>query len=119
VLAARAWPLTKLGDAYGVFVETFTPLRDFLGDGGALSELDALIARVLLIHEYRRIVLRDPRLPSMVLPPDWPGNAARGLCAEIYRALLPPSESWLDAHAIDETGAALAADPLIFKRFLA
>jgi len=118
-LAGRAWPLAKLGDAYGAFVATFAALLDFLRDGGALSELDALIARVLLIHEYRRIVLRDPLLPAVVLPPDWPGNAARALCAEVYRALLAPSESWLDVHAIDDSGAALSADPLIFERFSA
>jgi phenylacetic acid degradation operon negative regulatory protein len=116
-LAVRAWPLTRLGDAYSAFSATFTVLGDFLRSGGALSELDALIARVLLIHEYRRIVLRDPLLPAVVLPPDWPGNAARDLCAEVYRALLVPSESWLDGHAIDDSGAALPANRLIFERF--
>ena len=82
-----------------------------------LSDLDALIARVLLIHEYRRVVLRDPVLPPVVLPKDWPGHVARILCAEVYRALLASSEAWLDGHAIDDSGAALPANRLIFERF--
>ena len=116
-LAARAWPLARLGEAYGAFVATFTALRDFLRGGGMLSDLDALIARVLLIHEYRRVVLRDPVLPPVVLPKDWPGHVARILCAEVYRALLASSEAWLDGHAIDDSGAALPANRLIFERF--
>jgi len=59
-------------------------------------------ARILLIHHYRRVVLRDPLLPTALLPPDWPGQAARRLCGEIYRGLLPASEQWLDRYGTNE-----------------
>ena len=116
ILAARAWPLAALGEAYQHFARVFTGLRDHLAGGLPLSPVEAMAARVLLIHEYRRIVLRDPLLPALVLPEDWPGDAARRLCAEIYRALLVASESWLDAHAIDEAGP-LPASAVVFDRF--
>jgi len=116
-LAARAWPLDALAASYNAFIDSFSTLRDFLAAGGACEDMEAMAARVLLIHQYRRIVLRDPRLPEDVLPENWPGTAARSLCAEVYRALLPASEAWLDAHAIDETGAALVRNPAIFERF--
>ncbi|MDE2200396.1 MAG: phenylacetic acid degradation operon negative regulatory protein PaaX [Rhodospirillales bacterium] len=116
-LAARAWPLAELGGAYAGFVATFTPLRDALRAGATLCPIDAMAARVLLIHEYRRIVLRDPLLPALVLPQGWPGDAARTLCAEVYRAILPPSETWLDANAVGEAGTPLPANKLIFNRF--
>ena len=103
--------------SYADFVQSFTPLRDFLAGGGVCTPMEAMAARVLLIHQYRRIVLRDPRLPDAVLPEHWPGTAARCLCAEVYRALLPASEAWLDAHAIDETGAALVRNSEVFQRF--
>jgi phenylacetic acid degradation operon negative regulatory protein len=80
------------------------PLGVALAAGGGMSDLDRLVARVLLIHEYRRIVLRDPLLPAEILPADWPGAAARALCAEIYGALVEGSERWLDAHAVNEHG---------------
>jgi phenylacetic acid degradation operon negative regulatory protein len=55
-----------------------------------------MLARILLIHKYRRVLLRDPLLPPALLPADWPAAEARALCGRIYRALLPPSEQWLD-----------------------
>ena len=116
-LATRAWPLEELAKSYAAFVASFAGLRDFLAAGGQCDALESLAARVLLIHQYRRIVLRDPRLPESVLPEAWPGTAARLLCAELYRALLPASEAWLDAHAVDETGAALVGNPSVFARF--
>src|SRR5215472_15385608 len=38
------------------------------------------------------------------LPKDWPGRAARALCGEIYRAILPASEQWLDRNGSNEDG---------------
>lgn len=115
-LAARSWPLETTADAYLRFIDSFAPLRTALEGASRLDDLEALVARVLLIHEYRRIVLRDPLLPAELLPPDWPGDAARALCGALYRNLVGPSERWLDANAIDENGP-LAASPEVFTRF--
>ncbi len=116
-LAARSWPLEETGADYARFLEAFGPLRAAVAAGRGLSDLDCLVARVLLIHDYRRIVLRDPILPAEVLPPDWPGTAARALCAQVYAALLPGSERWLDENAVDETGASLPASDEVWRRF--
>lgn len=103
-LAQRAWPLSETADAYRRFLDAFAPLRDWIAAGGVLADLDALTARTLLIHEYRRVVLRDPLLPPALLPEQWPGAASRQLCAAIYQALLPASERWLDQNGRDEDG---------------
>jgi phenylacetic acid degradation operon negative regulatory protein len=63
------------------------------------------------------VVLRDPLLPTALLPTDWPGRAARTLCGEIYRALLPASEQWLDRHATNESGPLPKAGPELVRRF--
>ena len=83
----------------------------------ALSDADAFTARILLIHHYRRVVLRDPLLPTALLPADWPGRAARKLCGEIYRGLLPASEQWLDRYASNENGPLPAAGKELSRRF--
>lgn len=93
-LAARAWPVARVAEGYRRFTGLFGDLH---AASGGLAPLDALAVRVLLIHEYRRVVLRDPRLPSGLLPQDWPGTEARRLCAQLYAALAPASECWLDA----------------------
>jgi phenylacetic acid degradation operon negative regulatory protein len=104
-LAAASWPLADIADGYGRFIKAFAPLQAALAGTMALSPLDALVARVLIVHEFRRIVLREPMLPRALLPPAWPGDEAGRLCQALYRLLLGPSERWLDAHAVDETGA--------------
>ncbi|RAI35963.1 phenylacetic acid degradation operon negative regulatory protein PaaX [Rhodoplanes roseus] len=116
-LAARSWPLDATAEAYHRFIETFEPLRAALDREAVPTDIEALVARVLLIHEYRRIVLRDPVLPAALLPADWPGTAARTLCAGLYRDLLEPSERWLDAHAVDESGAPLRRGKDVLRRF--
>jgi phenylacetic acid degradation operon negative regulatory protein len=103
-LAARAWPLGEIAEAYEHFMAAFAPLLAALEKGMKPSELDAIMARVLMIHEYRRIVLRDPALPAEILPEHWPGRAARELCAALYRHLAGPSENWLDRNGLDELG---------------
>jgi phenylacetic acid degradation operon negative regulatory protein len=116
-LARQVWLPDRLEQGYRRFVAAFAPLRTALAGGTSLTELEALVARLLLIHEYRRQVLHDPLLPATLLPEDWPGNAARSLCAEIYPALLPGSERWLDEHGLTEAGRLPAADSSLYRRF--
>lgn len=116
-LAAQAWPLARMAASYDHFVEAFTPLRRALDGGATLDPAAAAVARLLLIHEYRRIILRDPVLPAELLPGDWPGERARGLCRGIYPRLLPASEVWLDQHGENQDGALPPPDPGLFRRF--
>ncbi|MBV8701939.1 MAG: phenylacetic acid degradation operon negative regulatory protein PaaX [Bradyrhizobium sp.] len=116
-LLSESWPLERTAEAYLKFMKIFAPLSDWLGRGEALSDIDAFTARILLIHHYRRVVLRDPLLPNALLPKDWPGQAARKLCGEIYRALLPASEQWLDRHASNENGPLRAPGGALARRF--
>jgi phenylacetic acid degradation operon negative regulatory protein len=116
-LLSESWPLQRTADAYLKFIKTFEPLRGSIGRGEALSDADAFTARILLIHHYRRVVLRDPLLPPPLLPRDWPGRAARKLCGEIYRGLLPASEQWLDAHASNENGPLPKPGRALARRF--
>jgi phenylacetic acid degradation operon negative regulatory protein len=116
-LLSESWPLDRTADAYLKFMKTFEPLRGWIGRREKLSEADAFTARILLIHYYRRVVLRDPLLPSALLPRDWPGRAARKLCGEIYRGLLPSSEKWLDRNGLNEDGPLPAAGAELARRF--
>jgi phenylacetic acid degradation operon negative regulatory protein len=98
-------------------MKMFEPLRGWIDHRGPLADADAFTARILLIHHYRRVVLRDPLLPTALLPADWPGRAARKLCGEIYRGLLPASEQWLDRHGTNVSGPLPAAGKELARRF--
>lgn len=109
--AARVWPVAQLGAAYALFLNRFAPLE---AEALRLAPIRAMLARVLLIHEYRRIALRDPMLPPGLLPVAWPGQRARQLCNDLYRLLLPASEAWLDS---DEAGPLPPPGPQLLVRF--
>jgi phenylacetic acid degradation operon negative regulatory protein len=118
-LAAQIWPIDRLAESYRRFLAAFAPWATQIAGGAALSDLEALVARLLLIHEYRRLVLRDPLLPEPLVPPGWPGHQARALCAEVYPLLLPASERWLDEHAMNEDGRLPPAHVSLLERFRA
>ena len=116
-LLADSWPLENIADAYLKFMKTFEPLRSWITRRAPLANGDAFTARILLIHHYRRVVLRDPLPPLALLPKDWPGRAARALCGEIYRAILPASEQWLDRNGGNEDGPLPKAGSELGNRF--
>jgi phenylacetic acid degradation operon negative regulatory protein len=92
---AAAWPEAATAAAhYRDLLARFAPID---AARAAPRPLDALAARALLIHLWRRAVLRDPGLPAEIAPADWPGEAARALAARLHWRLAGPSEAWLDA----------------------
>jgi phenylacetic acid degradation operon negative regulatory protein len=75
------------------------------------------MARTLMVHDFRRLLLRDPELPAVLLPARWPGQQARDLCRELYQRLLPASEGYLDQHLQLATGEVPAATAVLAQRF--
>jgi phenylacetic acid degradation operon negative regulatory protein len=104
LLVARAYDLAALEADYATFSAAFARVRENLEAGRKVAGLEAVAMRVLVIHAFRRIVLRDPMIPARYLPEEWPGLAARATAASIWRALIRPSEAWLDANAASAYG---------------
>ena len=112
----HAWDLAALAAAYRAFLRRFgSVIERFRGD-----ELDAeqcFVVRTLLIHAYRRVLLRDPQLPAALLPLDWPGSAAAGLCRDFYRLTHRAAERHLLATLEGPAGPLPPADPAFHRRF--
>jgi len=111
------WDLKELATAYQGFVTKFGALGGALADGAELTDWDCLLARMMLIHEYRRIILRDPLLPTELLPPDWAGTQARRLTRDIYERIVEPSEQWVSTHFEREDGALPSPNRKFWQRF--
>jgi phenylacetic acid degradation operon negative regulatory protein len=118
-LVAHAWNLGELSDAYGRFIATYMPaLAELRCDrNSAIDEEEAFLLRLLLIHDYRRLLLRDPELPDVLVPAGWPGQTARALCKELYRRLLAPSERYLDSCFRTADGKCPSLDVTLEERF--
>jgi phenylacetic acid degradation operon negative regulatory protein len=84
---ADAWDLAALARHYREFLRRFGNVIDRfrIVDKATPDPAQALVVRTLLIHAYRRVLLRDPQLPAALLPLDWPGAAAFALCRDFYR----------------------------------
>ena len=116
-LVQRCWDLAALAGAYRGFLAAFAPLGDALAGGFAPAPLPALLARLLLIHDYRRLILRDPMLPPALLPPDWIGREAYAAARRLYRALAPAAERWIDDHLYGRDGPLPAPGAAFRRRF--
>lgn len=80
-----------------------------------LAPPDAMGARVLLIHRWRRIVLRYPALTECLLPAFC--NGLHDRVASAYRLLLGASETWLKAGSVEGFALQDGSDAVLRRRF--
>ena len=112
----QLWRTGDLAEAYHRFLATFGNLFD-QPDWRRCAPMTALATRTLLIHAFRRLVLRDPLLPPHALPSAWPGEQARAQTATLYRHVLTPSEMWLTRHQGGAPGDLKPAEQRLHARF--
>lgn len=118
-LAEACWRFDQLGLAYRSLLDDLGGLASAPQSLARLDDAQAFQVRLLLIHEWRRVVLHDPRLPRALMPVDWPGAEARDAVRKIYWAVSPGCERWLDACAVNERGGLPPASKAAARRFSA
>jgi len=94
---ARLWDLSALAADYRRFLALFGGVieRFRMRAIEASDPAQCFVVRTLLIHAFRRVLLRDPRLPPALLPLDWPGTAAFALTRDFYRLTAAQAEAHL------------------------
>jgi len=103
-LVAQCWNFAALAGDYRRFCAKFAPLGAALERRWMPDPLEALLARLILVQDYHRIVLRDPLLPPALHQDAWIGHEAYALARQIYRGVIAPSELWIDRHFRDLEG---------------
>ena len=116
-LVHNSWQLEQVAQAYKDFLKRYRPLLKWSQSKQTPSSETAYIARTLLIHDYRRILLHDTLLPDELLPPAWPGAAALKLTGLIYKALAPASIDYIVTELEPGDGPMPAADASFWSRF--
>ncbi len=116
---ATAWDLSMLAADYRRFLQRFGAVIDRFraADEGAHDPQQCFVVRTLLIHAYRRVLLRDPLLPAALLPLDWPGAAAYALCRDFYRLTHRCAERHLAATLANNHEDFPPADAAFYQRF--
>ena len=116
-LVGLGWNLDDLGLRYQRFVKKFALVLASLMHLRSRDDQACFMVRTLMIHEYRRLHLRDPLLPPRLLPVDWPGAQAAVLCREIYSRVFAPSEAYLSQVAVQLDGPLPLPDASVLQRF--
>ena len=115
-VAQHKWNLDELQGMYQEFFSFYRAIDASL-DADNIDPQSAFVLRTLLIHEYRRILLRDPDFPEAVLPADWAGQNAQALTRRIYRKLITSSLSYVQANLQNADGALPEATATFQRRF--
>ena len=113
----ESWNIEELAAHYSEFIQLFRPLWQALREQESLDPEECFLARTLLIHEYRKLLLRDPQLPDELLPGDWEGRAARQLARNIYRLIYAQAEVWLNTVMETADGPLPEAGESFYRRF--
>jgi len=116
-LLREGWDLAELSRGYQRFVSSFESVRAMLDSRAVPLAETAFVIRTLLIHEYRKIHLRDPLLPHSLLPQDWIGTRASELCRDLYRMVFAAAEQHVSDAAETLEGKLVAPARETFKRF--
>ncbi|RAU21180.1 phenylacetic acid degradation operon negative regulatory protein PaaX [Paramagnetospirillum kuznetsovii] len=111
------WDLKRLAEDYDEFLDMFRPLWQALSGNGDLDPEQCFVVRTLLMHGYRRALLRDPMLPDELLPANWPGTAARALCRNLYRLVQAAAETHVMSLLETAEGPVPEAQPSYYTRF--
>ncbi|MEH6825072.1 MAG: phenylacetic acid degradation operon negative regulatory protein PaaX [Motiliproteus sp.] len=113
----ECWNLDGLSQHYELFLSQFRPVWQEFSQQDRLEPQACFMARTLLAHEYRKILLSDPLLPEALLPGDWEGRAARQLCRNLYRLIWEPAEQHLQATLENADGPLPEPDARFYQRY--
>ena len=116
-LVLSRWNLDELRQRYKSFTQQYRAALKSLKSSRSANGHSLLLLRVLLIHEYRRILLSDPELPAAMLPKSWDGYIAQALTGEVYRRITTISSQWVNRQLLNADGLLAGGQGILKTRF--
>lgn len=89
---AEYWDLDQYKRAYQQFIDLFQEVPQWLPH---LAPELALTLRLLMVHQYRRMILRTPYLPVPAVPEQHLETEARRLFARLYQQLSALADTYI------------------------
>jgi phenylacetic acid degradation operon negative regulatory protein len=116
------WQLSELENSYRDFLDFYRPICQQLLNQQDKSEplniTDCFLIRAILIHDYRRILLRDPDFPQEMLTQGWVGYEANDLVKKVYKMLVEPSTAYIEQNMKNAQGKLPEASNKFYQRFV-
>jgi len=116
-LVMSRWKLDDLRERYKIFTSQYGKAGKILGANKPPGDHSMFLLRVLLMHEYRRILLQDPELPAAMLPANWEGYIAQSLTGDLYRKLATSTAKWVNRELLNADGHLRGGSATLKKRF--
>lgn len=85
-LPQSAWDLEQIAQRYHAFLDRTAHVRTLLKQRRVRPE-EAIVHRTRLLEDWLDLSSRDPDLPAVLLPLDWPRAIARDVFHETHEAL--------------------------------
>lgn len=111
------WDLKDVEERYQDFITKFrkvfsleTPIKDF-------TPKQCFILRNLLIHDYRRALLFDPKLGNELLPVDWLGKSSSSLVESIYSSIHNKANLYVKDNLLTVGGNTPKLEKFYYNRF--
>ena len=116
-LVRKSWNLDDIDTRYAAFVDQFRPVFRAVQKAPPRDPRRAFQIRMLLIQEYRKILLRDPLLPAELLPTTWHGTPAYRLCRNLYRKIYAAADGFMSEELETAEGPLPPPAPDFYHRF--
>ena len=116
-LVHETWRLDDVAARFDDFIDRLAGVLAAVKRERSIDPLVAFMVRTLLIHEYRRVLLKTTELPQDLLPDGWPGQAARQIASAIYRAVHADAVIYAREAMQNRDGALPPVDAGYFERF--
>ena len=121
-LVHEKWNIGELEQAYQQFLDAYQPVYAHLqqisdGKSEPLNSQQSFLLRILIIHEYRRILLKDHELPQDMLPSEWQGFTVHQYVSQMYALLAKPSIYYVRQSLFNDDGGLPQEEPMFWQRF--
>ncbi|MFT6329956.1 MAG: phenylacetic acid degradation operon negative regulatory protein [Bermanella sp.] len=115
-LITDKWQVDTLADLYQNFLDTFREVAKYT-DIAELNDTDSFAFRLTVLHEFRRIQLKDPDLPPELLPIGWVGFESQDLLQRVYKNLTPGSLFFIQNKLFNAHGELPSPSLSFYNRF--
>ncbi|TXH68639.1 MAG: phenylacetic acid degradation operon negative regulatory protein PaaX [Thiothrix sp.] len=116
-LIRQCFNTEALDEEYMEFNQQFAPVLAAALTSNQLDPELCFLIKILLIHKYRRILLREPELPKELVEADSASQQARRITAQLYGLIAPCADQYFKQVSESEKGAFAEPPRAYYQRF--